>query len=466
MDGSASAASYLDSNLVLSKAASSAIDRSQMRVNFTAYATASLAVGLSALIGWFVQDWLVEGLPVVAFLPAIVVAAALGGSRAGLFAAALSVAIARPLFLNSPSLQAFGPRIAGSLLFLLLASLAIVTAVALLKIAIERVAVEAQKERSLIESAPNGIIVVGRAGKMLAANSSAERLFGYRREELLGRSVEMLVPKRASVTHKVVREAFQRSPETRPMGAGRDLRARRKDGDEFPVEIGLNPLEWSNEPAVLATITDITERKQHEERQRILARELEHGVGNFFALILAIIRRTLTTGRSISEAEQILTGRVQSLAKVHAVASEAMFQKVSMDKLLETDIAGFRDQIEAKGLDVSLSAKAAQAFALVINELVTNAVKHGALSTPSGRVLIDKRVEDIEGEKFITFEWKERGGPPVTAASRKGFGSFIIEEWPKQFDGRTTITYPPSGLSYQLHLPLASVTDNAGVDSA
>jgi two-component sensor histidine kinase len=81
-------------------------------------------------------------------------------------------------------------------------------------------------------------------------------------------------------------------------------------------------------------------------------------------------------------------------------------------------------------------------------------------------VLIDKRVEDIEGEAFITFEWKEIGGPPVTATSRKGFGSFIIEEWPKQFDGRTTITYQPSGLSYQLHLPLASVTDIAGEDSA
>ncbi|MGJ0511744.1 sensor histidine kinase [Methylocystis sp.] len=437
-----------------------------MQANYTAYAVASLAVGLSALMGWFVQDWLVEGLPVVAFLPAIVVAAALGGSAPGLFAAALSAAIARLLFLNSPSLQALGPRVAGSLLFFVLVSLAIVTAVALLKIAIERVAVEAQKERSLIETAPNGIIVVGRAGKMLAANSSAERLFGYPREELLGQSVEMLVPKRASVTHKGMREAFQRSPETRAMGAGRDLRARRKDGSEFPVEIGLNPMEWNQEPAVLATITDITERKQHEERQRILARELEHRVGNFFALILAIIRRTLTTDRSISEAEQILTGRVQSLAKVHAVASEAMFQKVSMDKLLETDISSFKDQIETKGPDVSLSAKAAQAFALVVNELVTNAVKHGALSTPSGRVLIDKRIEHIEGEAFLTFEWKERGGPPATAASRKGFGSFIIEEWPKQFDGRTTITYPPSGLSYQLHLPLASVTDIAGVDSA
>lgn len=124
-----------------------------MRVNYAAYAMASLAVGLSALMGWFVQDWLVEGLPVVAFLPAIVVAAALGGSAPGLFAVALSAATARLLFLNSPSLQALGPRVAGSLLFFVLVSLAIVTAVALLKIAIERVAVGAQKERSLIETA-------------------------------------------------------------------------------------------------------------------------------------------------------------------------------------------------------------------------------------------------------------------------------------------------------------------------
>ncbi|WP_363351511.1 PAS domain S-box protein [Methylocystis echinoides] len=409
---------------------------------------------------------MVEGFSTIAFLPAIAVATAVGGLTAGLFATFLAASLARLLFLGPPIFEVPDARIAGSLLFFVLVSAATGNVIVILNEAIERVAGEAKRERTLIESAPNGVVVVGRTGKIVAVNASAEKLFSYSREELLGQGVEMLVPQKSSTAHRHMRENYQRSPETRPMGAGRDLRARRKDGTEFPVEIGLNPIEWGKEPAVLATVTDITERKLHEEKQQTLAMELEHRVGNFFALILAIVRRTLTKGRTVSEAEEILTQRVRSLAKVHAIAAEATFKRISMDRLLAAAIAGFKDQVTYTGVDLPLNASAAQAFAFVVNELIGNALKHGALSTPTGRVSIDKRLEHSDEKDWIVFEWHESGGPPVTAASRKGFGSFIIEEWPKQFNGKASVSFNPKGLVYQLELPLASVTDVEGVANA
>src|SRR5205814_1524920 len=95
-----------------------------------------------------------------------------------------------------------------------------------------------------------------------------EKLFGYQRSELLGQAVEMLVPERFRARHPQLRDVFFANPQARRMGAGRELFGLRKDGSEFPVEIGLNPVETSEGLFVLSAITDITERKRLEERFR------------------------------------------------------------------------------------------------------------------------------------------------------------------------------------------------------
>jgi len=102
-------------------------------------------------------------------------------------------------------------------------------------------------------------------------NAGAEKLFGYAREDLIGRPVEMLVPARFRAAHPRVRSAYTEHPETRPMGKGRDLFALRKDGTEVPVEIGLNPIQTDEGPLIVSVITDITERKSAEESQVRLA---------------------------------------------------------------------------------------------------------------------------------------------------------------------------------------------------
>jgi PAS domain S-box-containing protein len=135
--------------------------------------------------------------------------------------------------------------------------------------------------RQVIEAAPTGILMVGRDGKIVLVNSQAERLFGYEKEELLGQPVELLVPERARSGHATDRARYFTAPEVRPVGAGRDLFGRRQDGSEFPVEIGLSPVQTSEGMLVLASIIDLSERKRAEEalrvsyrRQQTLARQL------------------------------------------------------------------------------------------------------------------------------------------------------------------------------------------------
>ena len=100
-------------------------------------------------------------------------------------------------------------------------------------------------------------------------NAQAERVFGYAREEMLGQSIEMLVPRALSgATIPDLRSSFFHDPESRPMGAGRDLYGLKKDGSEFPIEIGLNPIETEEGPMVLSAIVDISSRKRLEERFR------------------------------------------------------------------------------------------------------------------------------------------------------------------------------------------------------
>ena len=125
-----------------------------------------------------------------------------------------------------------------------------------------------ERMRLTVEAAPNAMIMVAQDGRIQLVNSQTEKLFGYRRDELLGQSVEILVPERYRAHHGAFRASFLHAPSARPMGAGRDLFGLRKDGREVPIEIGLNPISTSQGDFVLAAIIDISERKRAEERLR------------------------------------------------------------------------------------------------------------------------------------------------------------------------------------------------------
>jgi PAS domain S-box-containing protein len=133
-----------------------------------------------------------------------------------------------------------------------------------------------ERFRQVLESAPNAMVMVGPTGLIEMVNAQTERMFGYARNELLGKPIEMLVPERYRRNHSGLRTSFFAGPVSRPMGAGRDLYGLRKDGSEFPVEIGLNPIETDGRTMVLSAVVDISDRKQKEERIHATIRMLAH----------------------------------------------------------------------------------------------------------------------------------------------------------------------------------------------
>jgi len=133
-----------------------------------------------------------------------------------------------------------------------------------------------EKFRLAVEASPSGIVLVDREGKIVLVNTQTEKMFGYSRAEMMGQPVEIIIPKRFHAIHPTHRERFLAMPKARAMGAGRELFARRKDGTEFPIEIGLNPIETADGILVLAAVADITARKQAELEALQHREELGH----------------------------------------------------------------------------------------------------------------------------------------------------------------------------------------------
>lgn len=172
--------------------------------------------------------------------------------------------------------------------------------------------------RLVVEAAPNALVMVDPTGAIVMVNAQAERMFGYSRTELLGQPVEILVPPRYRASHPELCKAFQKAPQARPMGAGRELYALKKDGSEFPVEIGLNPIETDEGRRVLSAVVDITERKaaeaalrESEKRRQELQAELFHvsrlsAMGEMAAMVAHELDQPLTAINNYMEAAAAL----------------------------------------------------------------------------------------------------------------------------------------------------------------
>jgi PAS domain S-box-containing protein len=181
-----------------------------------------------------------------------------------------------------------------------------------------------ERLRLIIDSVPNGVVMIDEAGIIKLANPKIEEMFGYSRGELLGREIEILVPKDVRPHHPELRNKFIESPEVRPMGSGRDLFGTRKNGTEFPVELGLNPLRTDEGIFVLAAVVDITERKKAESALQEYAAQLE------------------TANHDLTLTQAKLERKNQELDEFTYVAShdlqEPVRKLVSFSKLLEQDV--------------------------------------------------------------------------------------------------------------------------------
>ena len=202
---------------------------------------------------------------------------------------------------------------------------------------------------------------------------------------------------------------------------------------------------------VSGVTVDITERKQAEERQNLLAREVDHRAKNALALAQSIVR--LTRGENVKSYIRSVEGRINALARVHTVLSLSNWQGAEIRKLIDEELAPYStgDQIELSGPEIQLEPATAQTVALALHELVTNSAKYGALSTLSGRLSVGW--EDQAG--LLKIIWVETGGPPVEKPVTRGFGTrSVIASIESQLGGRAEFDWRPEGLVCCLSVPL------------
>ncbi len=203
---------------------------------------------------------------------------------------------------------------------------------------------------------------------------------------------------------------------------------------------------------------DITERKRAEEHQSLLIAELDHRVKNVLSCVAAIVQRTREGSASMSEFIDALKRRIQSMANTHSLLSRGRWQGASLAELVDNELApwGRERTITVAGPEIFLAAEATQAIAMVLHELATNAAKYGALSTELGRVHVRwQRGSKAGPATAVYLQWQERGGPPVTAPTRPGYGTSVIEDLiPYELGGSVDLVFAADGVRCKIAIPV------------
>jgi PAS domain S-box-containing protein len=313
--------------------------------------------------------------------------------------------------------------------------------------------IERARYTALLAASLDAIVVMDHEGHFLEFNRAAEAIFGYRREEVIGRPLaDFLIPPSLRERHRQGLARYLTARAGPVVNQRIELPALRADGQEFPVEIAIVPVSGEEPPVFVGFIRDITERKAAEDRQHLLMSESTHRIRNMLTVVHSIVSLTLAGDRPLTEARTILSRRINALSRSHATLTAGVGAGASLRGIVEQEIEGFSDRAEAAGPNIALKASAGLTFALILHELATNAAKHGALSAASGKVTIRWTTD---GARF-TFDWREQGGPPASAPSRSGFGRAVLEQMAAhEFKSTPVILFDPAGLHYRLDAPLA-----------
>jgi PAS domain S-box-containing protein len=198
---------------------------------------------------------------------------------------------------------------------------------------------------------------------------------------------------------------------------------------------------------------DVTERKEAEQRQDLLAREVDHRARNALAVVQSIVR--LTRARNVGDYVAAVEGRIKALARAHALLSDARWHSADLGALVAEELAPYRageaEKVEVVGPDVSLPPHMAQGLALALHELATNAAKHGALSSMLGKVSLNWQLRS----DLLVVKWVETGGPPIAPPSARSFGLKVIRaSIENQLGGKAAFDWAPQGMQCMLSIPL------------
>ena len=320
--------------------------------------------------------------------------------------------------------------------------------------------------RGTFENAAVGIAHLGTDGRWLRVNQRLLDIVGYDREELLARTFQ-------DITH----------PDDLP----RDMELRRRllTGaiDHYVIEkryfrgdgriiwvhktVARQQSDEADPPYTIAVIEDVTERKEADERQRLLLAELNHRVKNTLATIQSIATQTLRRTSSPQEFVQRFLGRLQSVSGVHNLLTEKVWEGAELGALVhdQVHLSGTIEpqRIATGGPAVTLPPQIALNLAMVLHELATNAVKHGSLSRSAGRIDVNWTLDTTGPHPVVRLVWVESGGPPPQPVPKKGFGMLLLERGLEQgLGGEARLDWRETGLVATLAIPIPGYTQRKG----
>jgi PAS domain S-box-containing protein len=310
--------------------------------------------------------------------------------------------------------------------------------------------------RMCYEDNPSILFTVDTGGSVLSVNKYGAELLGYTSAELVGKSV-------LQVVHDDDWEVAQRQLDEcaqKPFTiVNSEIRKVRRDGSIFWAKEAVRAVPFpQGQTVILIVCEDITDLKQAEERQDMLMAELDHRVKNVLARVSAVAMNTRQGSDSIDQFVRTLDGRIQTMAAVHSLLGQSRWNGAGITDLVRQQLAPYTTDTNTtiSGSDVMLTSAATQALAMALHELVTNAAKYGALSTPNGRVSVSwRRNSNGATATSLTMEWREFDGPPVVAPTKSGYGTSLIRNLiPHELGGRIDLAFASEGVSCRIEIPI------------
>jgi len=308
-----------------------------------------------------------------------------------------------------------------------------------------------QRIAAIVESSDDAIISKDLNGVITSWNKGAERIFGYVAEEIIGKPVTILMPLDRQDEEPGILERIRRGERIEHYETVRQ----RKHGSWVDISLTVSPIRDANGKIIGASkiARDITERKRSEEQITILAREAEHRAKNVLATVQATVR--LTQSDTSDGLKHAIEGRIQALANVHRLFVKSRWTGAEVHSLVKDELVAYSQDgeghVQIDGPNVLLEPNVAQAIAVTLHELSTNAAKYGALSAPEGKVRIEwSRAADGR----LVLRWTETGGPPVKPPTRQGFGTRVMEGMIRgQLKGKMHLDWRAEGLVCEITLP-------------
>jgi PAS domain S-box-containing protein len=303
---------------------------------------------------------------------------------------------------------------------------------------------------AIVQFSDDAIISKDLDGIITSWNKGAERLFGYSAEDITGKSITILIPPERQDEEFTILGRIRRGDRIEHYETVR----RRKDGSQIDVSLTISPVRDAEGKIVGASkiARDITERKRSEAQMSILAREAEHRAKNLLANVKAIVG--LSQSGTADGLKQAIEGRIGALANVHSLFVQSRWAGAELCRLVKQELSPYSQDGEMRtqidGPTVMLKPELAQAMAVALHELATNAAKYGALSGAEGQV----RVEwSCAADGQLVLRWTEEGGPLVNPPTRKGFGTHMMEAMIRgQEGGDVRLDWRAEGLACEISL--------------